>query len=117
MEPEEFEMQAAALLKRPAEPLLAEPLTVRIEQIGVAARSAWVSDSETPPILRLINEALEGGDKKLQRLIRLYVLPNLHLIGVPVEAQQSTVDRLPEPLRSEWLSSQQDLDAIQKQAE
>ena len=118
MDPEIFEVQASALLGLTGDPdELIEPLTVRIEQIGVAARSVWVECPEPHPVLELINEALPSGDSSLKRLLRLYILPNLHLIGVAVESQQAVIDRLPEPLRSEWMSSQRDLDAIHKKAE
>ena len=118
MEPDEFEAQALSLLGQSDDATeLAEPLTIRIEQIGVAARSAWVEHEETHPVLELINDALQNGGGSLKRLLRLYVLPNLHLIGIAQDSQQPVIDRLPEPLRSEWVGSQQDLDAIQKQAE
>ena len=118
MDLEQFEAQALSLLGQTNDTdELVEPLTIRIEQIGVAARSAWVENPDTHPILDFINEALQNGDSSLKRLLRLYVLPNLHLIGVAHESQQTVTNRLPEPLRSEWASSQQDLDAIQKKAE
>jgi hypothetical protein len=77
-----------------------------------AAAERW-DDFDTS--LVKIGNGLAGGDPGLVDLIRLHLLPGIHLSGISGSLRAMALKRMPLPVYREWRDIQQILDRIHEE--